>query len=230
MSSKEKVDGSSLHRWVLTTIILCAIVWWASADALAQDAVSIELSTTARSTSWSLERPASNKVPYLVIGMADRRDALPYGSFGYVGDEATNRSVGNTITRQVGPAASANRTERIESDPLILASLLDPTAGIRGLTNFRAGPANPHQTIQRSPQRSPDLAGAKGYSLLDDRSAPGTFLYGYQANYLTSKQWLADDESFAHEIGQAPRPLMQLELGAWRLPVVLLLYRAAVSR
>ncbi len=230
MSSKgQVVYGSSLRGWTLT-IILCAVVWWASAagtsrnltpvfwpDALAQEAVPATLKITAPSTLWSLEQPGSNTTPHLVIGMTDRRDTLPYGSFESAGDEATNRSVGNTVTRQVGPAASANRSERIEADPLVLSSLLDPTGGIRGSTNFREEPTNPRQTSQISP----DLAATEVYTLLDDRSAPGSFLYKYQANYFPSKQWIADDESFTNEVAPAPRPLLQLEFGGWRLPVAL---------
>jgi hypothetical protein len=185
------------------------------------------LKMAAHSTSWSLEKPGSNKAPYLVIGMADRWDIPPYGSFPIAGHEATNPFAGNTITRQVGPAASANRTEKIESGPLLLSSLLDPTARVRGLTNFRAEPTSPRQTNQRSPA----LVGAGVYSLLDDRSAPGSFLYGYQANYLPSRQWLADNESVTHKVGQAPRPLLRHEFGGWRLPVLLfLLSSTAVSR
>ena len=76
-------------------------------------------------------------------------------------------------------------------------------------------------------QGSPDHAGAKVYSLLDDGPALGSFLYGYQT-YLRSKLRLANDEYFIHEVVQAPRPLFELEFGGWRLPVML--SGAAVSR
>jgi hypothetical protein len=225
MSSTGKILlKCSLQRWILTIIILCTIVWWAPAETLAQEAAPAALDMTAHSTLWSLEGPGSNNAPYLVIGMADRGDTPSYGSLRIAEDEATNPSVGNTITRQGGPAASANRTEKIESGPLVLSSLLDPTAGVPGLTNFRVEPISARQTIQRSP----DLARAKVYRLVDDRSAPRSFLYGYQANYLPSKQRLANNESFTHEVVQAPRPLFELEFGGWHLPVML--SGAAVSR
>jgi hypothetical protein len=166
---------------------------------------------------WSLGWPGSNNAPYLVIGIADRGDTPSYGSLRIGGDEATTPSAGTTITRQGGLAASAKRTETIEAGPLVLSSLLDPTAGVPGLTNFRAEPVSARQTIQRSP----DMAGAKLYRPLDDRSAPGSFLYGYQANYLPSTQWLVNSESVTHEVVRAPRPLFELELGGWRLPVML---------
>jgi hypothetical protein len=202
MSSTGKVVyGSSLRRWTLMIIILCAVVWRASADALAQDAAPTGLRITAYSTSWSPERSGSNKAPYLAIGMADRLDTPPYGSFRITEDEATNSSARNTIMRQVGQAASANRTEQIESGRLVSSSLLDRTVGVRGLTTFLAEPTSPRQTIQRSP----DLTSPKVYSLLYDHSAPGSFLYGYRANYLPSKQWLADSESFTHEKSSAAR-------------------------
>lgn len=103
--------------------------------------------------------------------------------------------------RQVGQAASANGTEQIESGRLVLSSLLVRTVGVRGLTTFLAEPTSPRQAIQRSP----DLTGAKVYSLLYDNSAPGSFLYGYRANYLPSKQWLADSESFTREKSSSAR-------------------------
>ena len=124
--------------------------------------------------------------------------------------------------RQVGSAASASRSEKIQSGPLVLSSLLQPNTGVRGLADFRT---DPRQTISRSP----NPAGAKVYSLLDDGPALGSFLYGYQTSYLPSKQRLANSESFTHEVvQQAPRPLFELEFGGWRLPVMV--SGAAVSR
>src|SRR5260370_33980190 len=108
-------------------IILCAVVWRASADALAQDAAPTGLRITAYSTSWSPERSGSNKAPYLVIVMADRWDTPPYSSFRITGDEAMHSSAGNTIVQQVGQAASPNRTEQIEFGRLGFSSLFEPT-------------------------------------------------------------------------------------------------------
>jgi hypothetical protein len=226
MSSKGKIlRRFSLRRWVLTITILCTNVWCAPADTLAQEAAPAASDMTAHSTLWSLERLGFDNAPYLVIGMADRGDTPPYSSLRIAEDQATNPSAGNTITRQGGPAASANRTEQIGSGRLVLSYLLDPTAGVFGLTNFRAEPISARQTIHRSP----DLAGgAKVYRLLDDRPAFESLLYGYQANYLPSKQRLANNESFTHEVIHAPRPLFELEFGSWRLPVML--SGATVSR
>jgi hypothetical protein len=213
----------SLRGSILTIIILCTSVWWAPGETLAQEAPGA-LDVAAHSTLWSLEGPGSNNAPYLVIGIADRGDTPSYGSLRIAEDQTTNPSAGNTITRQSAAAASANRTEKIESGALVLSNLLDPTGGVPGLTNFRADFISAPQTIQRSP----DLAGGKVYRLLDDRSAPGSFLNGYQANYSPSKQRLANSESFTHEVLQAPRPLFELEFGGWRIPVML--SGAAVSR
>jgi hypothetical protein len=219
----ELVYGPSLRRCtLLTVIILCAVVWWASADAVAQEAPPTGLSIAAPTTLWSRESLRSDQAPYLVIGMADRGGTT--GSFWLARDKGTNPSAGNTITRQVGPAASANRTEKAESGPLVLSSLVEPTVGFQGYTDFRAEPTSP-----RVPnQGPPNPADAKVYSLLDDRLPAGFFVYGSRANYLPSIPWLADNESLAHEVGPASSPLFQLELGGWQLPVVL--SDAAVAR
>jgi hypothetical protein len=227
MSSKGNVVyGSSLRRWVLAIIIiLCAVVWWASANALAQDTAPTGFRVDAQPTLWSsLARPGSSKAPYLVIGMTEHWDTRPHGSFRIAPDEATNPSAGKTILRQAGSGASVDRAEKPLAGSLLLSSALDPTAGVRGFTNFRGEPPNPRQTSESSP----DLAGTEVYSLLDDRSAPGSFLFGYQMNYFPSKQWIADEGSFTHEIVLEPRPLLQLEFGTWHLPVAL--SKAALSQ
>jgi hypothetical protein len=181
----------SLRRWILAIMILYMSVWSAPAETLAQQSDPVMLDMTEHSTLWSLEGAASNKTPYLVLGMADRGDTQS-GLLGIPGDEATNRSAENTITRQGGLAASVNRTEKVRSDPLVLSSLLDSNAGLAVLTNVRAKPV-----------------------------APGSFLYAYQSNYLLPEQRLANSESYAHKVVQVPRPLFELEFGGWRLPVML---------
>jgi hypothetical protein len=184
MSSKGKILRKfSIHRWILTIIILFTSVWWAPAETLAQEAAPAALDVTAHSTLWSLEGPGSNNAPYLVIGMADRGDTPSYGSLRIAGDEAANRSASNTIWRPASPVTSVNRAEEGESDPLVLSSLFEPTAGVRGPRDFHAEGTIRRQTMQGSP----DHAGAKVYSLLDDGPALGSFLYGYQTNYLPSK-------------------------------------------
>jgi hypothetical protein len=126
----------SLRRCILAIIVLSAVVWWAFGNAFAQDSAPTLVKTVAHSTLGSLEWPGSNPAPYLVIGMADRQDTPSYGSFGIPEEEATNSSARDTIAREVGPAPSANRTVTIESGPLELSSLLEPTAEVRGPTNF----------------------------------------------------------------------------------------------
>lgn len=222
----EKTSWALLRQRILTIIAMCSIAWLASIWLAAAIAQAQELPCS--DSNLNTAEPAIGRLfiekaraPHLLISMTDHTDFEPAGSLRtspvrIAGDEATNPSAGNTITRQGGPAASANRTEKIQSGPLVLSSFFDPTAS-PGLTNFRAEPIGARQTIQRSP----DLAGAKVYRLLDDRSAPGSFLHGYQANYLPSEQWLANYESFAHEVVQAPRPLFELDFGSWRFPVML---------
>jgi hypothetical protein len=224
MSSKAEILRKfSLRRRILAIIILCTSVWWVSADTLAQEAAPSALKTTAHSTLWLLEGPGSNTAPHLVIGMADRGDTPSYGSLRLAQDDAANPSARSTILRPVGPVPSVDRAEKGESGPLVLSSLFEPTAGVRGLMDFHTEGTVGRQTIQSSSDR----AGATVYSILD-RSAPGSFPYAYQANYLPSKQRSANKESFTHEVEQAPRPLFELESGGWRLPVML--SGAAVSR
>ncbi len=130
-----------------------------------------------------------------------------------------------SISRPGGPVTSVNRAEKGESGPLLLSSLFAPTAGAGGPTDFPAEGTIRRQTIQSSPHQ----AGPKVYSLLlDDGPALGAFLYGYRLNYLPPKQWLVHNESFTNEVEEAPRPLLQFELGGWRFPVML--SGAAVSR
>jgi hypothetical protein len=225
MSSKgEMLRKFSLRRWLLAIIILCTSVWWAPAEALAQEAAAAALKMSAHSTLWSIEWPGSNNAPYLVIGMADSEDTPSYRSLRIAGDEATNRSV-SKISAPIGPVASLNRGEKEgESGPLVLSSLFEPTAGVRGPRDFHAEGTIRRQTIQGSS----DQTGPKVYSLLDDGPALRSLLYGYQANYLPSKQPLANNEPLTHEVVQAPRPLFEIEFGSWRLPVML--SGAAVSR
>lgn len=217
MSSKVEVRRRpSLTFYALTMIVVCTSVWWVSADAHPQQTTPAASRMVADLTSWSFERPGSNKAPHLVISTAKLSDTPLYGSVRIAGEEATNPTAGNTITRQFDTAASVDRTKGVESGPLALSSLRDATVGLRDLTN-RVEPTSPRQTIQKSP----GLADAKVYNLRDDGSAAGSFLYGYQANYLPSKQWVADNEFFTHEVVEPPRPHLQLEFGGWPLPLVL---------
>jgi hypothetical protein len=224
MSSEGKILCKfSLRRCILAISILCTSVWWVPTETLAQEAAPAALNMTAHSTLWSLEGPESNNAPYLVIGMADRGDTPSYGSLRIAGDEVANPSAG-AISRPVGPVASVNRAEKGESGPLVLSSLFEPTAGVRGPRDFHAEGTIRRQTIQGSS----DQTGAKVYSLLDDGPAFESLLHGYQPNYLPSTQWSPDNEPFTHEVIQASRPLFELEFGGWRLPVML--SGAAVSR
>jgi hypothetical protein len=173
---------------------------------------------------WSIQGTGSNMAPPQMIGMADRGDAPSYGSLRLARDEAANPSARNTISRPVGPVVSVNHAEKGESDPLVLSSLFEPTAGVRGPRDFHAEGTIRRQTIQGSS----DQARAKVYSLLDDGPALRSFLYEYQANYLPSKQRLANNESFRQKSYRHLALSSKLEFGDWRLPVML--SGAAVSR
>jgi len=202
MSSKGKlVYGSSLHRWTLTIIVLCAVVWRVSADALAQDAAPTPLKM-ARSTSRSSGGPETNTAPHLIIYMADRVNTQFYGSLRLAREEAPIRFARNTISRPVGSEPSVNRSERRDPGPVLLSNTFAPTAGVRGLTDYDAEGTNGPQVIQRSH----DQASAKVCSLLDDAPALGSSIHEYRIKYSLSKQWLTDNDSFTHEKSSSVRP------------------------
>ena len=204
LSKGEILCRPSLRQGILAIIFLSTGVWWASADSLAQEAAPAALSTAAHSTVRSFEWPESSTAPHLVIGMVDR------------GDEVASPAARISMPQAVDAVASVSRVQKDEAGPLLLSRLFAPDSDVRGLTNFREGTIG-HENIQTSP----DPAGAEVYSLLDDGSAAGAFQYGYRSNYFQSKQRLADSEFFAPEADTAPRPLFQVEVRGWQLPVVL---------
>jgi hypothetical protein len=213
------------HRpGVLAITILCTSVRWTSADALAQQAVPVAFNMTAHSTSWALEGARSYKALYLALGMAERGECTSYGSHRLPRDEVANPSAPDTISRPIDAMTSENRTQTDESGPLLLSSLFAPTLGAGCLADCRTGPTSRLEAIRRAP----DPAGASVYTLLGGSFASDSFLYGYQANYVPSKQQLAHNELFVHEPVPAPRPILRLEFGSWSLPVML--SRVAASR
>jgi hypothetical protein len=160
-----------------------------------------------RSTLWSFGGPEFNTTPHLVICMADRVDTESSGSVRPAQEEAATRLARNTISRPVGSAASGNRAKKRDPGVLVPPSLFVPAAGGRGLTSrgltyFQAEGTNRPQVIERSP----DQAGAKVCSLLDDVPALGSFRYEYRIKYSLSKQWLTDSDSFTHEKSSSARP------------------------
>lgn len=190
MPSKDKVLCKlSLFQLVPTIAILCMSVWSMPAETLAQQTASGALDMTQHSTLWSFEGAGADKTPYLVLGMADRENSPFYG-LGVVENESANPAEKNTIMRQDGLAV--NRTAKVRSDPLVLSSLFDSSAGLGVLINVSAKP------VEQRP-----------------------FLFTYPPNYLAPEQRLANIESSTHGIVQTPRPFFELELGGWRLPVML---------
>lgn len=204
MSSKREVFcRSSVRPRMLAMIILCTSVWWAFADVLAEEAAPAAIKMTAHFTLRPFERPEYDTAPLLEVGVADRED------------EATSPSAKTTISRSVGQASFVNRIEGGESGPLLLSSL-EPTAGARDSANLQRRIAIERQTNESSPDRASAI-----YSLLDGRSAAGSFQYGYQSNHSPSKQRLAAGRSTSLEPQEIPRPLFTVEVGGWRLPVVI---------
>jgi hypothetical protein len=217
MSSKGELFPTFSLGWcALRIIALCTIAWGASANALAQEAAPTVMEFTAPQISWSLEGAwTTNAPPHLVIGMLERRYTSAYDSLQRPPPEdALNPLPTNAISGPIGSSISVNRTDKRASGPLVLSSLLSPTAEARGLTKFRSqGAVLPEIQMSQSLDH-------KGYSLLDDGS-PESFLYGYEATYLPPKRWLADDESVSYEAGQTPRALTQLRIANWSLAVML---------
>jgi hypothetical protein len=195
---------SSLSVGALAMLVVCAIVWWASADSDAQEATPAASRMTADSTSWSLEKLTSNSAPHLMTGMAGRAPYSPLRNAGE--EEVANPCASIAICKQAGPAASGNRTDNGGCRELLLASVSEPTTGVHGLTDFPVKHTPWRQTIQISPER----VGTKSYYLVDDASASGPFLYGHQM----SKQLLKENESVT---------------GNWHLPVLLFLFSAATA-
>lgn len=205
------------RRSVLSTLAPCLIISLVAVIGHAQEAAPTALKTAADSCSWSLGLSGSRPAPYLVISMADLRDTSSNGSFGISDDAPTIVSAKDTITLEGTPAASANRTQTVDSVPLQLTSLIEPATDTHSLTDLQAEPTSPRDTIRLSPKRT--VAGT--YSLLDDKSLPGSATYRYQETDFRSQQWIADNESAPNEIDQAQRPLIQLPLGDWSLPIKL---------
>ena len=85
-----------------------------------------------------------------------------------------------------------NHTNAVVSSPSVLSSFFDSNIGLESLRNSSAKP-----------------------------TAPGSFIYAYQPNYLAPEQRLANEESSTHVILQPPRPFFELEIGNWHLPVKL---------
>jgi len=195
------IYGSSFRVWILTIIILCAAIWWASADTLAQKAALVPLKMTAHSALRSLEELEYHTALYLAIAMADWGYTSSYGSLRPARNEAANPSARNAILRTVGPLASVNSANRAECARPVMSSLFEPTAGVRDFTDLQAEGSIQRQILQSSS----DQARAKMYTLLDDGPPPGPSRYGYRMKYFLSKQWLADSESITEEKSSSAR-------------------------
>jgi hypothetical protein len=113
MSSNSEIVGKFLLRRCILAIVLCTSAWWVCADTHAQEAALTPSKMTARSTFRSLEGPASNTVPHLVIGRADCGDTPSYGSLRPARDEAANPYAKNTDFHAEGTI----RRQIIQSSP-----------------------------------------------------------------------------------------------------------------
>jgi hypothetical protein len=70
------------------------------------------------------------------------------------------------------------------------------------------------------PNNKPDFKNAKVYSLLDGDSVAGTFRYQHQPRYFKT-DYSPDSAPSSQNAGPAARPLFQVGIGNWHLPVLL---------
>jgi len=205
----------SLSAFVSAIIILC--MSFPSADTYAQQAAPAAWKTPAHSTLRLLDEAGSDTTPLMLMGMADREDTRYHGLPRSARDEATNRSATDSIPGPLGSMAPVNRAEEGAVGPVVLSRLFEPPTSVGVIRDFHAEGTIPSGILQSSPDR----AGEKIYSLLNDRPAFESFLYGDQIKHLLSKQLLANMELSTSEVDHLPLPLLHLRFGGWQLPIVL---------
>lgn len=192
MTSKEGTIAS-IGRRTATIIITFTSVCWISTGVLAQQAAD---GTSAPATSWSLQAPVPDNAPHLVIAMAEPGESSLSGS---------------------DRAAEENGSAKGAPGVPLRTGLSRLNAGGLGTTNFRAEFTVRGQDIQTSSLG----AGSKVYSLLSDESGSGSFRYEHRKNSFRSDQQSANGVSSSHEVEPSPRPLFQVAVGNWHLPIFL---------
>jgi hypothetical protein len=205
----------SLSSFVLALIILCMSV--PSTATYAQEAAPAALKMPAHTTLWLLNETGSDTTPHLLIGMADREDTRYHGLPRLARDEARNRSATESIPGPLGSMASVNRAKEGGIGPVVLSRLFEPPTGVSVIRDFHAEGTILSEILQSSPDR----AGENTYSLLNDRPAFESFLYGDQMKHLLSKQLSANKELFKPEMDHLPLPLVHLRFSGWQIPIVL---------
>jgi hypothetical protein len=195
MTSKGETR-SSLGRRTATIILTCTSVWLISSVALAQQAMSAGPGTSKPATSWSLQVPATGDAPHLVIAMAERGESNLSGS---------------------DRMAARDKAEYGTFSPPLPTGFSNPKDGALGPKNSRAETTLSGQQIQTASLG----AGSKVFSLLSDSSGAESFRYEPPKNYIEADQWSADSVPLSHEVESSPRPLFQVQIGSWRLPVLL---------
>lgn len=204
-SSRRRQQAVTIAIWMLAITTLCAVMGWASTEGLAQEAMLAVPRMAAQSRGLSVERPKSNGVPHLVIGMIDREGG------------AANALARSGIAPAASLVPSVTCLEKRESEPLLVSDLLKPDPGVHALAHYHC-----EGTLQRwTNQPQPLKASTDIYSLLNDGSAEGWFLYGDQTDRSRANLKIAVSESSWLEAGTSPQPLLLVEVGRWQLPVVL---------
>jgi hypothetical protein len=196
MLRNEVSAGFSVRRSVLPLIVLFTSLVWVPIESLAQQATLAEAKTT-----WLIGRPESSTAPQILIPLMGRPDVA-------------SGSVLDSISRPVDSAASVRRPQNGSSGTLVVAKLFAPAALVRGPRNLRP------ESTRLDRRGAPELV-ATPYSLLDNPSADGPFRDGYDSNLFGLSQSLKAGELVTRPVDQGPRPLWQLSLGGWQLPVLL---------
>jgi hypothetical protein len=214
----------SLHCRVLSVIVLCSTVWFASAIAQAQElpGTDSKLNTTTLSTDhsngwWSLEKTESPMHPRFWLNILDRTH-IETGGLPRTSPVQTNGARATDILCEDASSAVArsgtggSRFSDISSNPyprLSERSVLSER-DCNSAVNVRGVKLQLYPRIEQS-----------STSLDDVSLPPESFLYALQTNYLLWEQRLADTGSLTDEDGMLLYPLLQIDFASRRLPIVL---------
>ena len=175
-------------------IMACASLCLLSSEVLAQPASNLSR-TSVQETSWSFQAPREGNTPHLVLAMA----------------EPAERRL------------SLSDSEATETNPEKGASAVSPPSRISGMNGGGLSHDNKRRNLLAAEQiQIASLGGpTKVFTLLDDSSAPGSFRYEPRKKDFRPDQWSADSLPSAHPLESSFRPLFQVQVGNWRLPVML---------
>lgn len=205
MSSKYTTRCLRPRRWFLIGAFATAAACWLQLQAVSAQERSLSISTI-DAAPWSLTEPKDNSNTSLEAPPSfEAEDATspPMATKSAAGDSAVSGALSTTIS---APAAG-----RVAASPMLLSSLSpeSPFAGIATL-----GTRQP-DTIQMSRR----LLTFKHYTLLDGSLSMDYFNHESSADEALLPRWMANSLPLASGVAPTPRPLFELKIGNWRLPV-----------